>query len=332
MAELRKDPVTGRWVIIEIDKPKGPLDYTIEEHVKRRGICPFCPGNEHMTPSEIYAHREGELKADGSNWQTRVIPNKFPALRIEGDLDRMGIGIYDMMNGVGAHEVIIENPDHNRELCDLLDHDIEKVIWAYRNRSLDLMGDKRFKYILIFKNYGISAGASLEHPHSQLIALPIVPKRVVEELRFAERYYDYKERCVFCDILRQEIDDRERIVAENSSFIAFTPFVSRFPFEISIYPKIHESEFSYIQKEEVVDLARILKETLLRMKLALKDPSYNFILHTAPIDGKGREDYHWHIEIMPRMGRTAGFEWGTGFYLNSTPPELAAETLREVSV
>ena len=332
MGELRRDPITGRWVIIEIERAKNPSDYEAEPHVKKDGICPFCPGNEHMTPPEIFAHREGEIKANSPGWQTRVIPNKFPALRVEGNIDRIGIGMYDMMNGIGAHEVIIENPDHSRELCDLMDHEVEQVIWAYRNRSLDLKGDKRFKYILIFKNFGASAGASLEHPHSQLIALPIIPKRVVEELRWAERYYEYRERCVFCDMIHQEIEERERVIAENKSFIAFTPFVSRFPFEFSIFPKLHSAEFSYIQKEEVVDLARILKETLLRMKFALKDPSYNFIIHTSPIDSRERADYHWHIEVMPRLGRTAGFEWGTGFYINQTPPEIAAWALREVSL
>ncbi len=332
MAELRKDPITGRWVIIETDKTKGPGDYEVVEHIKKRGVCPFCPGNEHMTPPEIYADREREDKPNTPNWRTRVIPNKFPALRIEGDLDRIGIGMYDMMNGVGAHEVIIETPDHTKELSDLTDREVEKIIWAYRSRSLDLMGDKRFKYILIFRNYGVSAGASLEHPHSQLIALPIVPKRVGEELSFSGRYYEYRERCVFCDMLQQEMDDRETVIIENKNFIAFAPFVSRFPFEISIFPKLHGSDFSHIQKEEIVDLARILRETLLRIKLALNDPPYNFVIHTAPVDGKEQADYHWHIEIMPRMGRTAGFEWGTGFYLNQTPPELAAWALREVSV
>lgn len=332
MAELRRDPVTGRWVIIETDKIKRPSDYDVEQHVKKEGVCPFCPGNEHMTPPEIDAHREGEIKRNVPGWQTRVIPNKFPALRIEGNLDRMGIGIYDMMNGIGAHEVIIENPDHNKELCDLMDSDVEKVIWAYRNRSLDLRGDRRFKYILIFKNYGLIAGASLEHPHSQLIALPIVPKRVIEELRWSGRYYEYRERCLFCDIIHQEIDVRERIVSENKSFLAFAPFVSRFPFEIQIFPKLHSADFSYIQKEEVVDFARILRETLLRMKIALRDTSYNYIIHTSPIETKERADYHWHVEIMPRLGKTAGFEWGTGFYLNQTPPEVAAEVLREVKI
>lgn len=332
MAELRRDPITGRWVIIETDKIKRPSDYAVEQHAKKGGICPFCPGNEHMTPSEIDAHREGEIKSNAPGWQTRIIPNKFPALRIEGNLDRTGLGLYDMMNGIGAHEVIIENPDHNKELSDLTDHDVEKVVWAYRNRSLDLRGDNRFKYILIFKNYGATAGATLEHPHSQLIALPIVPKRVIEELRWAGRYYEYRERCLFCDIIHQDMDERERIVAENKGFIALAPFVSRFPFEISIYPKLHCADFSHIQKEEIIDLARILRETLLRIKLGLRDPSYNYIVHTSPIETTERADYHWHIEIMPRLGRTAGFEWGSGFYLNQTPPEVAAEVLREVKI
>ncbi|KPK40173.1 MAG: galactose-1-phosphate uridylyltransferase [Omnitrophica WOR_2 bacterium SM23_29] len=332
MAELRRDPITGRWVIIETDKIKNSSDYHVEQRPKKGGVCPFCPGNEHMTPPEIEAHREGEVKPNAPGWHTRVIPNKFPALRVEGNIDRVGVGMYDIMNGIGAHEVIVENPDHNKELCDATDLDVERVIWAYRNRSLDLRRDKRFKYILIFKNYGITAGATLEHPHSQLIALPIVPKRVKEELHWSEQYYGYRERCVFCDIIHQEMDERIRIITENKSFIAFAPFVSRFPFEISIFPKMHNADFSYIHKEEIFDLARILREALLRIKTALKDPSYNYIIHTSPIETRERVDYHWHIEIMPKLGKIAGFEWGTGFYINQTPPEIAAEALRKVPV
>jgi UDPglucose--hexose-1-phosphate uridylyltransferase len=332
MSELRKDPVISRWVIVATERGKRPTDFISVEQPDEPVACPFCEGNEYMTPPEIYAVRDKDTLANSKGWKVRVVPNKFPALRVEGSLDRVGIGMYDMMNGIGAHEVVIENPDHNRELCDLMDHEVEKVIWAYRNRALDLRGDKRFRYILIFKNYGVLAGATLQHPHSQLIALPIIPKQATEELRWAEKYYEYRERCIFCDMLHQEIDERDRIIAENKSFIVFAPFVSRFPFEISIFPKIHSANFSYIQNDEVVDLARILKETLLRVKIALKDPSYNFIIHTSPIDTKERDDYHWHIEITPRLGRVAGFEWGTGFYLNSTPPEIAAWALREAAL
>lgn len=332
MAELRRDTVTGRWVIIYTDKEKGPSDYEVERHAKKGGICPFCPGNEDKTPPEIDAHREVGTERNKPGWLTRVIPNKFPALQIEGDLDRSGMGVYDMMNGIGAHEVIIETPDHNKDLPDMLDHEVEMVIWAFRNRSVDLRGDKRFKYILIFKNYGLSAGASLEHAHSQLIALPVIPKRVNEELVGAEQYFAYRERCVFCDMIREELKDDVRLVSENKSFLAFNPFASCFPFETWIIPKKHEADFSYIQKDEVMDLARSLREVLLRMRSVLKDPSYNFIIHTSPIENREREDYHWHLEIVPRLARVAGFEWGTGFYINTTSPEKASKYLREAKI
>jgi UDPglucose--hexose-1-phosphate uridylyltransferase len=330
MGELRRDPIVGRWVIVDTEKPKGPRDFEIEDHSKKGGVCPFCYGNEQMTPPEIYAHREGYSAPNTAGWQTRTVPNKFPALRIEGNLDRAGVGIYDMSNGIGAHEVIIENPDHNKNISDLTDHEAEKIIWAYRNRSLDLHGDKRLKYIMIFKNYGLPAGASLEHPHSQLIALPMIPKNVHEELKGARNYYAFRERCLFCDILHQEEMEEERLICENKTFLAFAYFVSRFPFEVWIMPREHRSDFSLIQSEEVVDLARILKDVLGRIKKVLNDPSYNYIIHTSPVEDRQREDYHWHIEIMPKLMRTAGFEWGSGFYINPTPPEVAAKFLREI--
>lgn len=332
MAELRRDPVTGRWVIIGNDKELKPEDFEVERHEKGKGICPFCPGNEAMTPPEIIAHREGQSMPNTPGWLTRVVPNKFPALQIEGDLNKRGIGVYDMSNGIGAHEVIIEIPDHNREIADLYDHEAERIIWCYRNRSIDLRGDKRFKYILIFKNYGKSAGASLEHPHSQLIALPIVPKRVQEELRGSQRYFEYRERCVFCDMIKQELHEGKRIIAENKHFLAFAPFVSCFPFEFWIIPKEHEPDFSYIQREEVITFANILREMLRRVKIVLHDPSFNFIIHTSPLEDIEREDYHWHLEFMPKLTRLAGFEWGTGFYINPMRPSLAAKYLREVKI
>ncbi|MBL7091847.1 MAG: galactose-1-phosphate uridylyltransferase [Candidatus Omnitrophica bacterium] len=332
MDQLRRDPVVGRWVIVFTDKPRLPKDFEAEPEEKREGPCPFCYGHETMTPPEIQAHREGATRANSPGWSTRVVPNKFPALRIEGNLDRQGLGIFDMSNGVGAHEVIIETPDHSKSLADLLDHEAEKVIWAYRDRSVDLHGDKRFRYIMIFKNHGYTAGASLAHSHSQLIALPMVPKNVKEELSGANRYYEYRERCIFCDMITQEKEESKRLICENSRFLAFSPFASRFPFETWILPKEHHSDFSFIRTEDVVELARILKEVLLRMKCVLRDPPYNFIVHTAPIEQKEREDYHWHIEIMPKLMRVAGFEWGSGFYINPTPPEIAAQYLREAKI
>jgi UDPglucose--hexose-1-phosphate uridylyltransferase len=332
MAELRRDPITGRWVIIGTGKELKPEDFEVETHTRGKGVCPFCPGNEKMTPPEIIAHREGGSQPNSPGWLTRVVSNKFPALQIEGDLNKRGIGLYDMTNGVGAHEVIIENPDHDREIADLHDHDTERIIWTYRNRSIDLRGDRRFKYILIFKNFGKSAGASLEHPHSQLIALPIVPKRVLEELHGSQRYFEYKERCVFCDMIRQELQDGTRIISENKHFLAFAPFVSCFPFEFWIIPKEHESDFAYIQRDEVVNFAHILRESLLRIKGVLRNPAYNFIIHASPIADMEREDYHWHLEFMPKLTRLAGFEWGSGFYINPIKPSVAAKYLREAKI
>ena len=259
------------------------------------------------------------------------MPNKFPALQIEGELNRRGSGIYDMSEGVGAHEVIIQSPYHKKEIPDLLDEEAGNVIRMCCRRTEDLQKDKRFKYILIFKNYGPSAGASLAHPHTQLIALPMIPKNPAEEIEGALGYFGFRERCLFCDMLRQEIQEKTRVVVENRYFVAFCPFVSRFTFEVWILPKIHNSFFCTMTPEEINDLAKILKDVLLRLRLLLSDPAYNFIIHTSPLhQDNDLAHYHWHIEIMPKLTRVAGFERGTGFYIVSTPPELAAKYLREV--
>ncbi len=332
MPELRKDPITGRWIIINSDHPRGPEAYEAVDNAKKGKNCAFCPGNEKMTPPEIAAYSKIRRERDQTGWTLRVVPNKYPAMQIEGSLDKAGVGMFDMMNGVGAHEVIIETAHHDREIADRDEPEIRDMIWAYRDRSLDLRKDRRFKYVLIFKNYGFSAGVSLEHPHSQLIALPFTPKRVAGEIEGAARYYTYRERCVYCDMISQELEEKELTVAENRLFLAFTPFVSRFPYEVCIIPKEHTSDFAQIQLEGVNELAAIMKETMLRIQKLLHDPSYNYIIHSTPLDDLQRDDYHWHVEIMPRLTNVAGFEWGTGFYINPTPPELAAKTLREVKI
>lgn len=293
-------------------------------------MCPFCPGNESHTPHEVLAYREPGTEPDRPGWRLRVISNRYPALKIEGTLDRSPHGIYDRMNGVGAHEVIIESPEHKCDLVDMTDAAVRDVLWSYRERMADLERDTRFKHIIVFKNYGEAAGASLEHSHSQLIATPIVPKRVQEEVNGAKKYHEFKERCIFCDIVRQELSDRERIVRDHDAFITFVPFASRFPFETCIIPKAHQSSFLEMSDSEYTVLARSLKDTLLRMKLALNNPPFNYVLHTRPLSREYHDHYHWHIEIIPRLTRTAGFEWGTGFYINPTPPEESAEFLREI--
>ena len=332
MSELRRDPITGRWNIINTDEPLGPEGFEVEPHQPSGATCPFCTGNERLTPPEIYALRPSAAPPNSAGWQLRVVPNKFPALRIEGELGRRGLGLFDLSNGVGAHEVIIETPDHHRHMADLSLQELEQVFAAFKGRSLDLRGDHRLKYSLIFKNFGLPAGASLEHPHSQLIALPIVPKRVAEELKGAERYFEFRGRCPYCDMLHQEVEDDERVICENKGFLAFCPFVSSFPFEVWLLPKAHSSDFATIAPDAIQDLVRLLKEILMRLRTLLSDPSYNFIVHTAPIEPREREEYHWHLELIPKLTKVAGFEWGTGFYINPTPPELAAKALREIAL
>lgn len=334
MPQLRKDPVTSRWVIVSVEEPKTAKSFRPEEHFKSSKVCPFCPGNEAMTPSEIAAwgRRQGGKNAPG--WQVRVIPNKFPALQIEETTDKTAIGLYDKVGGFGAHEVIIDNPDHTKEIADLSLENVELLLRVYRDRCLDLKKDTRFKYILIFKNYGASAGASMEHPHSQLIGLPVVPSRVKGEVRGATKHYEYTDRCIYCDILSQEVEEKKLSILEEEGFAALSPFASRFPFETWIMPKSHRSSFDTLSDAELRPLAVVLKTTLLKIKTALKDPSYNFMIHTMPLQGRERREdtYHWHIEIIPKLTQIAGFELGTGFYVNPTPPELAAETLRNQSV
>ena len=332
MSELRRDPITGRWNIIVTDEPSGPDAFEPETHVPSGRQCPFCMGNESLTPPELHVIRPPGSAANGPGWELRVVSNKFPALQREGELERRGLGVFDLCNGVGAHEVIIETPDHHRQTADLTLTELERVIQAYKLRSLELRADGRLKYTLLFKNFGLSAGASLEHTHTQLIALPIVPKRVNEQLKGAERYFEYRDRCPYCDMLQQEWQEGERIVAENRSFIVFCPHVSNFPFEIQILPKQHHSDFCRISDEAIQDFAQALQEALLRIRVVLSDPSYNFIIHTAPIEPREREEYHWHLELIPKLTKIAGFEWGSGFYINPTPPELAAKCLREAKL
>jgi UDPglucose--hexose-1-phosphate uridylyltransferase len=330
MHELRKDPVTGRWVIIASERAARPTDFVRERSLSSGGSCPFCYGSEDKTPPEVLAYRASGAAPDSPGWRVRVVPNKYPALRIEGSLGRRAAGMYDLMNAIGAHEVVIESPDHNAQMADLSAAQIAEVLWAYRERFLDLQRDNRFRYILIFKNQGAEAGATLEHTHTQIIATPVVPKRVNEELDGARTHYEQRERCIFCDLVAQELESGVRVVGQNAAFVAIAPFAARFPFETWILPQRHSATFETVSAAEVHDLSELLRQILRRMRVALDDPAYNYVLHTAPARGDEVDEfYHWHLEIMPKLTRVAGFEWGSGFYINPTPPEVAAATLRE---
>jgi UDPglucose--hexose-1-phosphate uridylyltransferase len=333
MPELRKDPVVGRWVIIAAERAKRPQDFiplgNTHTTPEGRENCPFCPGAERATPPEIMAYRPDRSAPNTPGWTLRVVPNKYPALQIEGDLDPRGEGIYDRLNGIGAHEVIIETTDHDATLATMPSPEVEDMFRAFAERMTDLENDRRVKYIQIFKNVGESAGASLEHPHCQLIATPVVPKRITEELTSSLSYFEYKERCVFCDIVRQESEDGRRLIFADDVFSSFVPFAPRFPFETQIIPRDHKSSFRKIVAEEIKHLALHVKLVIQKMDGLLGTPPYNMVLHTAPCGLDELRHYHWHVEIIPKLAMVAGFEWGTGFYINPTIPEQAAKDLRD---
>jgi len=336
MTELRKDPIIENWVIISTERGRRPLDYKIKKEEKKKNSCVFCEGNESETPPEIFAFREKGTKENKPGWKVRVVANKYPALKMEEkEIILEEVGMFKKMNGLGAHEVIIETPHHHKDFDNLNIDNIVLILKTYRQRYLDLSKDKRIKYILIFKNYGIDGGASLEHPHSQLIGTPIVPQRIKEELKGAKEYFDLKGRCIFCDYIKQEIKSKDRLIKETEKYVAISPFAARFPFETWILPKYHNAYYEKTNDNDILCLARTMKEILSKIKKKLNNPPYNFIIHTAPSKEFSTKEwtdldkkYHWHIEIIPRLTKIAGFEWGTGFYINTTSPEEATRILR----
>lgn len=332
MSELRRDPVSGRWVIIAVERGKRPSDFApVNQKRKLRGFCPFCPGNEYATPNEIIAFRPPNTAPNTSGWTLRVVPNKFPALQIHGELNKRGEGLYDKMNGIGAHEVIIETPDHLASLSTMSLKSVEDVLWAYYFRITDLRKDVRFKYVMVFKNEGETAGATIEHTHSQLIALPIVPHHVAEEIFYSKRYFELRDRCLLCDIIAQELETDKRVIYQNDAYIVLAPFAPREPFETWILPKRHESKFEPRDRSFAL-LAEVLQITLKKLDAVLEAPPYNYVLHTSPFNDEINDYYHWHIEIIPKLTKTAGFEWGTGFYINPTSPEEATVFLKEAKI
>jgi len=330
MPELRKDPVVGRWVIISTERGRRPSDFHRAAPAATPGVsCAFCEGQEEKTPPEILAGRAPDSPPNGPGWTFRVVPNKFPALRIEGDLDATGEGMFDRMSGVGAHEVIVETPAHHASFATLGADWLTEILLAWRERIVDLKKDPRFEYVLIFKNHGALAGASLEHPHSQLIATPIIPVMVAEELVGSSKYYGMKERCVWCDIVRQERRARKRLIREAHGFVALAPFAPRFPFETWILPSGHQSAFEESDVDDLHGLAEVLGDFFRRVGRVLGDPAFNLMLHTAPLREAALDHFHWHVEVIPKLTNPAGFEWGSGFFINPVPPEDAAAALRE---
>lgn len=327
MPELRKDPVTGEWVIIRTERPHRPEDFRPTPSPRSAEPCVLCAGREHETPPELLVYPDAEERTRGAGWRVRVVPNKFPTLRVEGELERRGHGLYDLMNGVGAHELVIESPRHDDTLGTLSLPALEDVVHAYQQRMIDLRRDTRFRSVLVFKSAGGSTGPSLDHSHSQLLAAPTVPPALGHELLHARSYFDYRERCLFCDILQQEADEGLRIVVESEHVVAIVPFAARTPFETWILPRRHLASYEHVSAPERRDLARVLKTVLQRVDAILADAPVGFVLHSAPF-GEGDAPYfHWHIEITPSVAAPGFLSDGSGFPVNPLPPEDAARFL-----
>jgi UDPglucose--hexose-1-phosphate uridylyltransferase len=281
-----------------------------------------------MTPPEILVLGDESGPTSLPNWTVRVVPNKYPALVPDGSGTESSDETYEARSGIGAHEVVIESPSHVTDMALLDERRFEVILRAYRQRIMELRADNRFRYVLIYKNQGIESGATLEHAHSQLIAMPMIPKRVLEEIHTTKDYYEKNRRCIFCDIIGKEASARERVVIENARHIVICPFAPRFPYETWILPKKHASFFERTTQQDAGDLAGILRETLRRLNRSLGNPPFNYVIHSNPLDQGANPYYHWHMEILPKLIHVGGFEWGSGSYINTVTPEQSARSLR----
>lgn len=331
MPELRQNIITRDWVIIAKERARRPNEFASSRTSRSRAeshnsSCPFCPGNEHQTQREIY-RVSGER-----GWKVRVVDNKFPALMRDGERLRTINGIYRSMTAVGFHEVIIEHPRHDMTTALLSDSEVVDILEAYRHRYIDIRKDPRIEAIIIFKNHGEGAGTSLGHPHSQLAATPIVPTQVRSRIEEATRFFDEVGECVFCSTLRAELVGRERIVFESEHFVAFIPYAALSPFHLWIFPRRHTSSFGDIMDAEMEDLAAILRTVLAKLYFGLGDPDFNYSIRSIPVRDHHTDYYHWYFTIVPHVSRTAGFEIGSGMYINPALPEESAEFLRTVKV
>lgn len=336
MAELRRDALLDRWIITGITEGDS-LEELIPAYKKvGPDECPFCEGKEKETLPEIYALRKQDSLADTPGWQVRVIPNRTKILTPQGELQKRGEGsIYDLENAIGSQEIVIISPKHINSFSKLTNEEVAQVLKVYQYRLGELAKNNLLRYALIFHNQG-AGPVSVEHAHSQIIALPFVPKTIREEINGAKKYYNFKMRCIFCDMVEQEIETGKRIVLENEDYLAFTPFASRFPFEVWVLPKIHNCCFQKSKEETFSNLGIVLKNVLEKIEKVLANPYLNLILHTAPLRYEELEEgeiindvYHWHFEILPHAFPAGGFEWGGDFYLNPPTPEVTAKILRE---
>ena len=328
MSELRKDPITGSWVIIAADRALRPSRFKATvENVLSGEENPFAPGNESMTPPEILRIADTDAP---DQWQIRVIPNKYPALNIEGNHHTTRTGLYERMDGVGAHEVIIESPNPAFSLHKLPPIHLVKVLKTYRDRMADLAGDSRFISTILFRNSGAHAGATVAHGHAQLIALPMVPPQITERLNNARLYFEETGKNLFEDIIAQEEKTEERVVCQNEQFVCLTPYASRSPYELMIIPRGQLARYEDCSEQDLEAFGDILAEALDRLEGYLGEFAYNFMIQSAPRPQADAAWYRWHLQIIPRLTQVAGFEWATNFYINPTSPEAAAASLKRL--
>ena len=333
MSELRLNRATKEWIILATERAKRPHQFLAKSAKERLpahdSACPFCPGNEKLTPPEVYALREKGSQPGKSSWRIRVVTNKYPALDPMKKMTKITGRFFRTASGVGKHEVIIETPQHNKSIATMSKRQVEETCLVYLRRYLILEKDRRFKLIIIFRNHGVTAGTSLRHPHSQVIALPLVPASVRHLLEEAMRYYDDHGSCVFCDMLEEELAAKKRVIFKNEKFVAFHPFASRTPFETWIVPRKHNACFGNIAPDEVKSMAAVLKHILKKLHNKLGDPDYNLLIRTAPIKDAQEDYYHWYVQILPRLTTPAGFELGSGVYINTSLPEATARFIQK---
>ena len=324
MPQFRQDPVSGQWVIIAGNRSKRPYEFRTADARIESTVCPFCEGNEDQTPHEVFAYRDPPTNKNGPGWHVRIVPNKFPALDFDYERPVPFDELYSVQPAHGIHDIIIESTQHVRSLTELRQKEVKDLFFAYRDRMREVKRDKRIVYGLIFKNVGASAGASLEHSHSQLMATPITPHRVQAEWNSSQEFFIQRNECIFCEIMHREQTLQQRTVMETDHFFAYCPFASRFPHEMCILPKSHQSHFEDANDNVISDLAQIMHNLISRLETVVEGCAYNYLFHTSPFDKDRVTYYHWHVEILPRTTNTAGFEWGTGFNVNPVPPEESA--------
>jgi len=330
MSELRRDPLLRRWTIIAPERRADLINRRLARppHPPEEKPCPFCPGSEQANPEEIYVVRAEQTPQNPQGWAVRITPDRKPLLRIEGTVERRGVGVFDLMSATGAHELVIDTPEHDAHWADFDQTQMQRLLRSYLVRYNDLRNDQRFKHVVIMKNYG-APWSRYPHQHSHVVAMPFTPRRIDDEFFGAREYYNLKERCVFCDALREEELHGDRVVAANDDFVALAPFASGFPFETWVMPRRHMPDFGDLSERLIPAVAAIFQETMARLRTTLYDPHFSLALHSGPLNRERAEEFHWHWELIPHLSGELGMEWATGVYFNPIAPEDAAASLRD---